>query len=101
LGLLLFLEDRARQPGQTRAGLHALPGRTPLAFSFLLVIQVLSWTAPTWATRVQWKIPSGPDRHGGLRILTDKIGFVLVTLGFVILLMKVIEPQLEEAVLEG
>jgi putative tricarboxylic transport membrane protein len=76
-----------------------------LAFlSFLLVIQVLfSWTAPTWATRVQWKntllVLAAMVAYG---FLLDKIGFVLVTLGFVILLMKVIEPQSwKRAVLGG
>jgi len=76
-----------------------------LAFlSFLLVIQVLfSWTAATWATRIQWKntllVLAAMVAYG---FLLDKIGFVFVTLGFVILLMKVIEPQSwKRAVLGG
>ena len=76
-----------------------------LAFlSFLLVIRVLfSWTAPTWATGVQWKntlwVLAAMVAYG---FLLDKIGFVLVTLGFVVLLMKVIEPQSwKRAVLGG
>ena len=53
-----------------------------LAFlSFLLVIQVLfSWTAATWATRIQWKntllVLAAMVAYG---FLLDKIGFVFVT----------------------
>jgi hypothetical protein len=81
-----------------------LAGLLLALLSFLLVIQVLfSWTAPTWATRVQWKntllVLAAMVAYG---FLLDKIGFVLVTLGFVILLMKVIEPQSwKRAVLGG
>ncbi len=67
-----------------------------LAFlSFLLVVRVLfTWTAPIWEIRVQWKnilmVLAGMTAYG---FLLDKIGFVLVTLAFVIFLMKIIEPQ--------
>jgi hypothetical protein len=67
-----------------------------LAFlSFLLVIRVLfSWTAPAWTTGIHWKntlwVLAIMAAYG---FLLEKIGFVLVTLAFVILLMKVIEPQ--------
>jgi uncharacterized membrane protein len=67
-----------------------------LAFlSFLLVFQVLfSWTSPTWSTRVQWKnILSVLAAMAAYGFFLDKAGFVIVTFGFVVLLMKVIEPQ--------
>jgi putative tricarboxylic transport membrane protein len=72
-----------------------LAGLLLTALSFVLVVQVLlSWTAPTWETRVQWKnILSVLAAMVAYGFLLDKIGFVLVTFAFVVLLMKVIEPQ--------
>ncbi len=81
-----------------------LAGLLLAALSFALVVQVLlSWTVPTWKTNIQWKnilaVLATMIAYG---LLLEKIGFVLVTLGFVILLMKVIEPQSwKRAVLGG
>ena len=65
------------------------------ALSFVLVVQViLSWTMPTWATAIQWKnILSVLTAMVVYVLLLYEIGFVLVTFAFVVLLMKVIEPQ--------
>jgi putative tricarboxylic transport membrane protein len=72
-----------------------LAGILLASLSFFLVVLVLfSWTLPTWSTRVQWKnILSVLAAMTAYGFLLDKLGFVLVTFGFVVLLMKVIEPQ--------
>jgi putative tricarboxylic transport membrane protein len=72
-----------------------LAGLLLAALSFVLVIQVLlSWTAPTWETRILWKnilaVLAAMVAYG---LLLDMIGFVLITFAFVVILMKVIEPQ--------
>jgi len=49
---------------------------------------------PTWETKIQWKnILSVLAAMVAYGLLLDEIGFVLVTFAFVVLLMKVIEPQ--------
>ena len=72
-----------------------LAGLLLAALSFILVVQVLfSWTLPTWETKIQWKnILSVLAAMVAYGLLLDQIGFVLVTFAFVVLLMKVIEPQ--------
>ncbi len=72
-----------------------LAGLLLAALSFVLVIQVLlSRTAPTWETKILWKnilaVLAAMVAYG---LLLDKIGFVLITFAFVVILMKVIEPQ--------
>lgn len=72
-----------------------LAGLLLAALSFVLVVQVLfSWTMPTWEAKIQWKnILSVLAAMVAYGLLLDQIGFVLVTFAFVVLLMKVIEPQ--------
>jgi len=72
-----------------------LAGLLLAALSFVLSVQVLfSWTMPTWETKIQWKnILSVLAAMVAYGLLLDEIGFVLVTFAFVVLLMKVIEPQ--------
>jgi len=49
---------------------------------------------PTWEAKIQWKnIFSVLAAMVAYGLLLDQIGFVLVTFAFVVLLMKVIEPQ--------
>lgn len=49
---------------------------------------------PTWETKIQWRnILSVLAAMVAYGLLLDQIGFVLVTFAFVVLLMKVIEPQ--------
>jgi putative tricarboxylic transport membrane protein len=72
-----------------------LAGLLLAALSFVLSVQVLfSWTMPNWETKIQWKnILSVLAAMVAYGLLLDEIGFVLVTFAFVVLLMKVIEPQ--------
>ena len=72
-----------------------LAGLLLAALSFVLSVQVLlSWTMPTWEAKIQWKnIFSVLAAMVAYGLLLDQIGFVLVTFAFVVLLMKVIEPQ--------
>ncbi len=72
-----------------------MAGLLLVGLSFSLVIQVLfSWTAPIWSTRVHWKnILSVLAAMAAYGFLLDKVGFIPVTFGFLVLLMKVIEPQ--------
>lgn len=49
---------------------------------------------PTWETKIQWRnILSVLAAMVAYGLLLDQIGFVLVTFAFVVLLMKVTEPQ--------
>jgi putative tricarboxylic transport membrane protein len=72
-----------------------LAGLLLAALSFVLLVQVLfRWTMPNWETKIQWKnILSVLAAMVAYGLLLDEIGFVLVTFAFVVLLMKVIEPQ--------
>jgi hypothetical protein len=72
-----------------------MAGLLLVGLSFSLVIQVLfSWTAPVWSTQVHWRnILSVLAAMAAYGFLLEKVGFIPVTFGFLVLIMKVIEPQ--------